>query len=237
MGDQQHWGGMGLNVQSGHSKVGAGPRVCYIRPSYAGGASLPGRSAHSVLSFSFVSLCLLRLSFLSSFFHGSRAGGVSGATGTSDSSQPFRHPHVLAWIAGGGVGGQAWICTLSSLSFTMDWGGRRAEREGGLSAGCALPGPIHHRFLRLWSPHFLLPKAWPSLVEAALGAGFCPDYVYFPLHPAFLLSSSLSPFLLSSPFFFLPPVSLFSLLSRVLVSRNVGKGPAVQPRDQASHGM
>jgi len=30
-----------------------------------------------------------------------------------------------------------------------------------------------------------------------------------------------------------PPVSLFSLLSRVLVSRNVGKGPAVQPRDQA----
>ena len=134
---------------------------------------------------------------------------------------------------GEGVGGQAWICTLSSLSFTMDWGGRRAEREGGLSAGCALPGPIHHRFLRLWSPHFLLPKAWPSLVEAALGAGFCPDYVYFPLHPAFLLSSSLSPFLLSSPFFFLPPVSLFSLLSRVLVSRNVGKGPAVQPRDQA----
>ena len=95
----------------------------------------------------------------------------------------------------------------------------------------SLPGPIHHRFLRLWSPHFLLPKAWPSLVEAALGAGFCPDYVYFPLHPAFLLSSSLSPFLLSSPFFF--PSSCPSLFSSLPVSRNVGKGPAVQPRDQA----
>ena len=43
--------------------------------------------------------------------------------------------------------------------------------------------------------------------------------------PSFSPSSLLSSF---------PPVSLFPLLSRVLVSRNVGKGPAVQPRDQAT---
>ena len=245
---------MGLNVQSGHSKVvvqvhsfffcdsSVIHRLFLLLPLLQPPAIYPTelcwwgkpartlpRTRSSLSSLSSLSPCLF---LLSSFFSpGQGREELLGPWAPLTVLFPSATHLSLPGLRGMRVGGQAWMHTHSSLSFTLDWGGRRAGREGGLLAGCALPGPIQHP-LRLWSPHFLLPKAWSSQVEAAFDGASVPTTSLFRSTSRSCFSSFLFPFLLSFLSSF-PPVSLFSLLSRVLVSRNVGKGPAVQPRDQA----
>ena len=165
-------------------------------------------SAHSVLSFFFVFSVFLSF-LLSSFFSlGQVREEFLGPWAPLAVLFPSATHLSLPGLRGKGVGGQAWIAHSHSLSFTLDWGGRRAGGEGGLPAGCALPGLIQHP-LRLWSPHFLLPKAWSSQGEAAFDGASVPTTSLFRSTSRSCFSSFL--FLLLS--FFLPSCqSLFSSL-------------------------
>lgn len=165
------WRGMGLNVQSGHSKVAVqacGPSFststsllllllqtavssssafpphspAISRPSYAGGASLPGRSAHSVFSFL---LCLSpspRLSFLSFFsFTGQEREVLLGPwapLAVLDPSATLLSVPGL-WGSWGARHGFA----LSSLSLFHDGLGRASGREGGWTLCCLCPTRPH----------------------------------------------------------------------------------------------
>ena len=60
--------------------------------------------------------------------------------GSSDSSFPFRHPFVLAWIAGDAGGGARLGCTLTHLSLSR-WIGAGVEQGGRVDFLLAVPYP------------------------------------------------------------------------------------------------
>lgn len=126
---------------------------CDNLPSYAGGASPPGR--FRALGSSFLLFCLslspclfLPVFFLS--FTGLRTGGVSGAMGTSDSSFPIRHPFCpCRWIDGGRWRGARARIAHFLFPHSFTWIGAGVGQEGRVDFLLTVPYPAPSTLLEV----------------------------------------------------------------------------------------